>query len=78
MEPSRCLARAMLSASCESVSLYVSMTAASLMSEAAGARGMLKEKRREVGNKAGKLKGGLQKLRETGEQVADMQVSHLR
>ena len=35
---------------------------------------MLKEKRQEVGNKAGKLKGGLQKLQETGEQVADMQV----
>lgn len=47
------------------------------MSEACGVRGMLKEKRREVGNKAGKLKGGLQKLQETGEQVADMQVSHL-
>ena len=37
-------------------------------------RGMLKEKRREVGDKAGKLKGGLQKLQETGEQVATMQV----
>ena len=35
---------------------------------------MLKEKRREVGDKAGKLKGGLQKLQETGEQVATMQV----
>ena len=39
-------------------------------------RGMLKEKRREVGDKAGKLKGGLQKLQETGEQVANMQVGH--
>ena len=38
---------------------------------------MLKEKRREVGDKAGKLKGGLQKLQETGEQVANMQVGHL-
>ena len=38
---------------------------------------MLKEKRREVGDKAGKLKGGLQKLQETGEQVANMQVVHL-
>ena len=38
---------------------------------------MLKEKRREVGDKAGKLKGGLQKLQETGEQVANMQVRHL-
>lgn len=35
---------------------------------------MLKEKRREVGDKAAKLKGGLQKLQETGEQVATMQV----
>ena len=35
---------------------------------------MLKEKRRAVGDKAGKLKGGLQKLQETGEQVATMQV----
>ena len=35
---------------------------------------MLKQKRREVGDKAGKLKGGLQKLQETGEQVADMQI----
>lgn len=35
---------------------------------------MLKEKRREVGDKAAKLKGGLQKLQETGEQVGDMQV----
>ncbi len=39
-------------------------------------RGMLKEKQREVGDKAGKLKGGLQKLQETGVQVADMQVRH--
>lgn len=35
---------------------------------------MLKRKRREVGDKAGKLKGGLQKLQETGVQVAEMQV----
>ncbi|KAL0040883.1 hypothetical protein WJX79_008591 [Trebouxia sp. C0005] len=39
-----------------------------------GYRGMLKEKRQQVGDKAGKLKGGLQKLQETGEQVANMQV----
>ena len=38
-------------------------------------RGMLKRKRHEVGDKAGKLKGGLQKLQETGVQVAEMQVS---
>lgn len=36
---------------------------------------MLKRKRHEVGDKAGKLKGGLQKLQETGVQVAEMQVS---
>ena len=35
---------------------------------------MLKRKRQEVGDKAAKLKGGLQKLQETGVQVADMQV----
>lgn len=36
---------------------------------------MLKRKRHEVGDKANKLKGGLQKLQETGVQVAEMQVS---
>lgn len=38
-------------------------------------RGMLKRKRSEVGGKANKLKGGLQKLQETGVQVGEMQVS---
>ena len=38
-------------------------------------RGMLKEKRKEVGDKAGKLKGGLQKLQERGELVAEAKTS---
>ena len=37
-------------------------------------RGMLQAKRKEVSGKASKLKGGLEKLAETGTQVADMQV----
>ena len=37
-------------------------------------RGLLQQKRRQVGDKAGKLKGGLQKLAETGVQVGEMQI----
>ncbi|GMH41208.1 hypothetical protein BSKO_09118 [Bryopsis sp. KO-2023] len=39
-----------------------------------GYRGLLKEKRAELGDKSEKLKGGLQKLDETSVQVAEMQV----
>ncbi|KAK9823872.1 hypothetical protein WJX72_006072 [[Myrmecia] bisecta] len=39
-----------------------------------GYRGLLKEKRRAVGDKAAKLKSGLQKLAETRVQVGEMQV----
>jgi dynein heavy chain len=39
-----------------------------------GYRSLLREKRKEIGEKSEKLKGGLQKLDETGVQVGEMQV----
>jgi dynein heavy chain, axonemal len=38
-----------------------------------GYRGLLKEKKRELSDKAGKLRGGLTKLNETAVQVGEMQ-----
>lgn len=58
----------------QQLKLHNYVTPTNYLETVRGYRGLLQEKRAEFGDKAGKLKGGLEKLDETQVQVGEMQV----